>query len=128
MRQLVERIRWGNVARLCAVVAAGLLITMGPRACSGGNETAPLPPDTRVEPPARPPVAATPDRRRPKPKRAHHKPKRAHRKPNPPHRASPTMHPAPLPPAPQVAPSTPPAPPTPPSQTAPRRGSAPEFP
>jgi len=55
MRQLVERVRWGNVARLGAVVGAALLIAVGPRACGGGEARPPLPPDTRVAPSA-PPV------------------------------------------------------------------------
>jgi len=40
---LIERVRWGNVGRLVLVLAAGLLIALGPRAC--GSQTAPLPPD-----------------------------------------------------------------------------------
>src|SRR4051794_24537065 len=61
---LLDRIRWGNLARLAAVVAAGLLVALGPRACSAGGEANPaLPPDQPVraapapavtEPPARP--------------------------------------------------------------------------
>ncbi|MFL5913100.1 MAG: hypothetical protein ACJ768_21350 [Gaiellaceae bacterium] len=40
----MERIRWGNVARLGLAVAAGLLIAVGPRGCSGKQQAvAPLP-------------------------------------------------------------------------------------
>src|SRR3954453_1201020 len=62
VRELIERIRWGNVARLCAVVGAALLVVVGPRGCSNaGGEPAPLPPDVRVAPaaPSAPPPVAT---------------------------------------------------------------------
>src|SRR5689334_15870731 len=50
---LLARVRWANLARLFAVVGAGLLIAVGPRGCSGaegGGGTA-LPPDTALAPP-----------------------------------------------------------------------------
>src|SRR4051794_41869496 len=84
--RLVDRIRWGNLARLGAVMAAGLLVTVGPRACGtaggadgGGPE---LPPDQPVtappgvgEPGAEEPGVdeASPRRARPRP---HVRPKR----------------------------------------------------
>jgi hypothetical protein len=41
---ILERIRWGNVARLALAVAAGLLIAVGPRGCSTKQQqVAPLP-------------------------------------------------------------------------------------
>src|SRR4051794_4120040 len=76
--RLVDRVRWGNLARLGAVVAAGLLVALGPRACGAdgdGGGTA-LPPDQPVaaapEPPA--PVA-----RRDETQPTLHRPKRTHK-------------------------------------------------
>src|SRR5205807_1408884 len=37
---LIERVRWGNVARLAALVAGGLLIAVGPRSCGARPPTA----------------------------------------------------------------------------------------
>ena len=53
-RELLDRVRWGNVARLAAIVGAGVLIASGPRGCGGGEAELPRLP---VEPP---PVAAPP--------------------------------------------------------------------
>jgi translation initiation factor IF-2 len=50
---LLDRVRWGNLGRLVALLAAGLLIAVGPRACS--REPGP---ETRIDP--QPPVAAPP--------------------------------------------------------------------
>jgi len=58
VRDLIDRIRWGNVARLCAVVGVGLLLVVGPRGCSNADGgPAPLPPDERVTMPPPAPVA-----------------------------------------------------------------------
>src|SRR5437660_9601127 len=34
---LIDRVRWGNLGRLAAVLAAGLLIAFGPGSCGGGD-------------------------------------------------------------------------------------------
>ena len=53
---LLDRVRWGNVGRLVALLAAGLLLALGPRACSKAPgpeatiEAAP-PPDAPAPPP-----------------------------------------------------------------------------
>src|SRR4051794_15177567 len=52
-RGVLARVRWGNLARLAAVLGAGLLIAVGPKGCRGaaaGGGPA-LPPDTAVAPP-----------------------------------------------------------------------------
>src|SRR5256885_13642485 len=48
---VLERIRWGNVARLVVAVAAGLLTAVGPPGCS--HRAAPPPPARIPEPPVR---------------------------------------------------------------------------
>src|SRR5918911_4744519 len=40
--------RWGNVARLVAVVAAGVAIAVGPRGCGGGEASLPEVPEAPV--------------------------------------------------------------------------------
>src|SRR4051794_38988145 len=89
--RLVDRIRWGNLARLAAVVAGGLLIALGPRACgaaAGEGGSPELPPDEPVAGPAVTPVPAPaigPKRPRPvtKPRsgrRRASRPKKHHRR------------------------------------------------
>src|SRR3954471_12040272 len=118
---LLDRIRWGNLARLAAVVAAGLLVTLGPRACSAAGEATPaLPPDQPVriapapavaEPPAQPveekrprararPRVARKPRHRAEPHRAAKRKKRRPRPvPRPPQRRHAPKPPPPPPPA-----------------------------
>src|SRR4051794_31410331 len=78
---LIDRIRWGNVGRLAALLAAGMLVITGPRGCSTTPAPAvSLPPAVRVAPAptasvrAAKPAAAP----RPKPRR------RPKRRPKPP--------------------------------------------
>src|SRR3954452_22160928 len=59
---LIDGVRWRNVGRLAVLLAAGLLIALGPRGC--GENPASLPPETRIAPPAQPP-ATDPAGRRP---------------------------------------------------------------
>ena len=40
---LIDRVRWGNVGRLAAFLAAGLLIAVGPGSCGGGGRPAAQP-------------------------------------------------------------------------------------
>src|SRR3954471_11020777 len=64
--RLVDRVRWGNLARLAAVVAAGLLVALGPRACASSGAGGPaLPPDqpAPVEPAAPAPKPGEPGAR-----------------------------------------------------------------
>jgi hypothetical protein len=132
VRELIERIRWGNVARLCAVVAAALLVVAGPRGCSNaGGEPAPLPPDARVAPET-PPVATVPKpkkAREPRRTKGRAKPRHRHRR-RMPRPAVGTAAPAPAP-VPNAVPATPAPPPAPvrpaPQQPTPQRGRAPEF-
>src|SRR5689334_12417189 len=83
--RLVDRVRWGNLARLGAVVAAGLLIALGPRACGGATDGAgggpALPPDQPVA------VAPEPVKREAEPRRGDAKPVRKR-----PPRAHPARH------------------------------------
>src|SRR4051794_21560010 len=91
--RLVDRIRWGNLARLGAVAAAGLLIALGPRACSSAGSPA-LPPDTpaiagpKEEPPPSAPAPAVRHERKP----PHHMKKRHRRRKS----ARPTKPPRPV--------------------------------
>src|SRR3954452_3887652 len=79
VRELVERVRWGNVARLCAVVAAALLVAVGTRAGSyAGGGAAPLPPHTRATPP--PPIADAPPEATPRKHRTRPRPTHKHRR------------------------------------------------
>src|SRR3954468_10965480 len=82
---LIDRVRWRNVGRLAVLLAAGLLIALGPRGC--GEKPASLPPETRIAPPAQPPATdpaaraphpADPGRHRPRQRK---KPRPAHRRP-----------------------------------------------
>jgi hypothetical protein len=123
MGELIARVRWGNVARLAAVVAAGLLVVAGPHGCSkadGGPP--PLPPDERIAtPPPAPVPAGTKPRnrlRRPKPKKTHR-----HRRAK---RAR-AISPAPTPPTAHRALPTAPPPPVAAPPTRPQRAPAPEF-
>jgi hypothetical protein len=50
----LERIRWGNLARLGLVIAAGLLIAIGPRGCGKRQPAAPPPPRALPGAPAQP--------------------------------------------------------------------------
>src|SRR3954454_21064060 len=126
MRQLVERIRWGNVARLCAVVGVALVIAVGPRACSGGDAAAPIPPDTRVVTQPGPRAEAPPARRpEPRPKPRPPRPKKKGRHPKLLVRRSPTP-PAPTPAASQPAPAPQPVPAPRAAPTRPH-GRTPEF-
>src|SRR4051812_11110713 len=60
-RGLLQRIRWGNVARLAAIVAAGAAIAAGPRACGGGGpELTPLPGEVDAGPTGPAPEGPTP--------------------------------------------------------------------
>src|SRR3954447_20223383 len=69
---LIDRVRWRNVGRLAVLLAAGLLIALGPRGCE--HEPAPLPPETRVAPsptptpapPAAEPAGSAPRRAEPR--------------------------------------------------------------
>src|SRR6266508_2340855 len=49
-RTLIERIRWGNVGRLAALIGLAALILTGPHGCGGGSKPA-VPP--ALEQPAR---------------------------------------------------------------------------
>src|SRR5215204_7106829 len=62
---LLARVRWGNVGRLAALLAAALLVFTGPRGCGPAEQ--PSPPEAGVnnaapqrEVPPSPPPAATP--------------------------------------------------------------------
>src|SRR3954451_14128144 len=144
---LIDRVRWRNVGRLAVLLAAGLLIALGPRGC--GENPASLPPETRIAPPAQPPATdpaardpqpAEPRRHRPRQrKKRRHAHKRAlltrhPQGPAPQPRPSPAPPVSPAPPPIPSAPSTaapPPATPSPPTQVPapaqPRSGRAPEF-
>src|SRR5688500_11395507 len=88
---LMARVRWGNVGRLAALLAAALLILAGPRGCGRGE--VPSPPGAgvigagpqRQQPPsplpaATPPATAAPEpAERPRPRRAKRKRARARR-------------------------------------------------
>jgi len=57
---LIERVRWGNVARLAALVAGGLLIAVGPHSCGARPPTAvELPAPRASVPPATAPTGPT---------------------------------------------------------------------
>src|SRR5688572_10783424 len=58
---LLARVRWGNLARLAAIVAAGVLIAAGPRGCAAGGEELPRLPVDPARPPAAPPDLAQPE-------------------------------------------------------------------
>src|SRR4051794_1682781 len=75
---LLDRIRWGRLARLAAVVAAGLLVALGPRACGSGATRPALPPDApAVAGPGDAGTGGPPPERVAKP--SHHGGKRRHR-------------------------------------------------
>src|SRR5215212_6133742 len=119
---LMARVRWGNVGRLAALLAAALLILAGPRGCA--RREVPSPPGAAVigaepqrrQPPTPLPAATPPPAEVPqpvvKPKKRRAKPKRqrAKRKAM---RRPPERRAAPRQPAAPTAPVRPPAPPTP---------------
>jgi hypothetical protein len=49
---LIDRIRWGNVGRLAALLAAGMLVATGPHGCAarGGQAPASLPAALKAAP------------------------------------------------------------------------------
>src|SRR5688500_17186333 len=86
---LMARVRWGNVGRLAALLAAALLILTGPRGCGRGEVPSPPGPGAigagpqrqqppsplpAATPPAGPPTAAPAERA--EPKRSHPKKRR----------------------------------------------------
>jgi len=57
---LIERVRWGNVARLAALLAGGVLIAVGPHSCGARPPTAvELPAPRASVPPATAPTRPT---------------------------------------------------------------------
>src|SRR3954452_19281880 len=90
---LIDRVRWGNVGRLAALLAACLLLATGPHGCGGAPGNRPqatalapqpvaLPPAVNA-PPVRPssPAARRKQQSR-KPRRKHHtRPRQHHRTP-----------------------------------------------
>src|SRR5437588_1658119 len=110
---LLGRVRWGNVGRLAALLATGLLIAAGPRSCE--RRAPALVPDTpsiRPAPPragAQPPAIARTEARSDRPPRRvrRHRgghPRRRHRRQRP-HQAAPSARTVPAPPV--AAPSRP---------------------
>src|SRR4051812_33349153 len=86
---LLARVRWGNVGRLAALLAAALLVLSGPRGCGRtGQGPAAVVPVRPAAPPTTPPA---PKRRTTKPTRAkrHHKPKPRARRGQPAPQAAP---------------------------------------
>jgi|SRR5436190_5001371 len=115
---LLQRVRWANVARLLLAVGAGLLIAIGPHGCKRAEpQVAPLP---RAVPPTSTaaPRAREPELRRPRLR--HRRPRRQLR-----HRARPRLA------APAITPSLPapvPAPrPVAPPRPGPPRSASGEF-
>src|SRR4051795_7858553 len=83
---LMARVRWGNVGRLAALLAAALLILAGPRGCRRGEVPSPpgagvtgAGPQRQLPPsplPAAPPAPATAAPAEAERRRKHTKPKR----------------------------------------------------
>src|SRR5436189_3866518 len=83
---ILERVRWGNVARLALAIAAGVLIAIGPHGCKPRQQAEPLP---RALPPVAPSTVdrrsstarapgGKPELRRPRPHPRHHRSRRKH--------------------------------------------------
>src|SRR3954453_12587146 len=130
MWALLRRVRWGNVARLAALLAAGVLIALGERDCGGERAEPGALRAPRVEPPAQPPTIAEPVPTKPRPaepRRPARRRREERRKPVAPRRPRPRQE-QPPPPRKIEAPP-PPVPPPPPGPGEFVRGSrTPGFP
>src|SRR5437868_9035016 len=79
---LIQRVRWANVARLVLAVAAGLLIAVGPHGCGPRQEQVAPPPREVVPDPAPKPAPRSTGPEVPRP-RPHHRRKRKHQRQGP---------------------------------------------
>src|SRR4051794_13823959 len=116
MRAVLQRVRWGNVARLAALLAAGVLIALGGRDRGGEPARPEAVRAPRGEAPAQPPRVGEGGRTKPSPTERRRPAKRGRKeggKPMAPERPSPRQK-QPPPPRNIEAPPSPPAPPPPP--------------
>src|SRR3954447_17290296 len=118
MWAVLRRVRWGNVARLAALLAAGVLIALGGRDCGGERAEPGALRAPRVEPPAQTPTIAEPVPTKPRPtepRRPARRRREERRKPVAPRRPRPRQEVVALPSPQSRAESAPsPAPPPPP--------------